>query len=70
MRMNDTPKNRLVPGAMTVVIRDDSPMFHSNDSPSYRTVRIYLTTSQREDLAMREFEEISRAIIEPEPVTA
>ena len=76
--MNGAPKDRLVPGAMTVVIRDDSPMIHCGDSPSYRTVRIDLTDEQRRAIALHWtgrqgetdiYEVISKAIIETEPVT-
>ena len=51
---------------LTVVIRDDSPMVHAGDSPSYRTVRVTLTGEQVEALALRHgMEAYSRAIVEP-----
>ncbi len=44
MTGSDQPKS---PGnKLTVIIRDDSPIFYSNDSPSYRTVVIRLTAEQ------------------------
>ena len=58
---------------MTVIIRDDSPMIHCVDSPSYRAVRVPLTDEQIEMLKLRHvgsvgsidyYEAISRAIIE------
>jgi hypothetical protein len=65
--MNEAPKTRLPGAALTVVIRDDSPMIHCGDSPSYRTVSITLGDEQRQRMAFRNGnEEISRAIIEPE----
>lgn len=62
-------------GQLTVVIRDDSPMIHCNDSPRYRTVRLTLTPEQREALKLRctgssggaaIYEEVSMCILEPE----
>lgn len=48
--MNDPifPSNYL-----TVIIRDDSPMIHCGDCPSYRSVRIELTPDQTKKLALR-----------------
>jgi len=65
------PSNKL-----TVIIRDDSPMVNSNDSPSYRSVQITLTEEQVKQLALlqtwtsggKEYHEaISRCFIEPIP---
>ena len=38
---------------MTVVIRDDSPMIHCGDSPSYRSVSVDLTEEQIRALLLR-----------------
>jgi len=41
------PTPRIYPfDTLTVVIRDDAPMLHAGDSPSYRSVRIALTDEQ------------------------
>jgi len=38
----------IVPGKfLTVIIRDDGPMVHCGDSPSYRSVRVPLTDEQQ-----------------------
>jgi hypothetical protein len=59
---------------LTVVIRDDGPLVFCGDVPSYRTVRIDLTTEQEALIDLREVgvncgqaihEQISRAILEP-----
>ncbi len=59
---------------LTVIIRDDSPMIHCNDNPSFRTVVFDLTSDQCDKLALSEthclgdsrfHEDISRAILEP-----
>jgi hypothetical protein len=66
-------KYRIPGNRVTVVIRDDGPMFHCGDSPSYRTVRIELTPDQVNALELRNthssggtdfFEEISKIILE------
>ena len=61
--MNGKP---ISPGnILTVIIRDDSPMFHANDSPTYRSVRIELTAEQRARIQLRhESEHISQCFIE------
>lgn len=60
-------------GTLTVVIRDDSPMFHCGDCPSYRTVVLQLTDEQISALKLMEssrsgetiyYESISRAVLE------
>jgi hypothetical protein len=60
---------------LTVILRDDSPMIHCGDSPSYRSVQINLTPEQCEALKPRwtgssagvdEYESISKAFIEPD----
>lgn len=63
-----------LPGkTLTVVIRDDAPMIHCGDSPSYRTVRLELTEEQRAALTLRctstvgltdHYEQISQVILE------
>ena len=51
MNYDDKP---LSPGTqLTVVIRDDSPLIHCNDGPSYRTVRLTLTPEQENALMLR-----------------
>jgi len=66
-------KYRIPGNQVTVVIRDDGPMIHCGDSPSYRTVRISLTPDQVNALELRctgttggndHYEEISRMILE------
>ena len=37
---------------LTVIIRDDSPMIHCGDVPSYRRVTIGLTNEQQEELRL------------------
>lgn len=56
---------------MTVIVRDDAPLVHANDTPSYRTVRIKLTPGQcaainrvDDPLLNHDLESISKAIIE------
>lgn len=60
---------------MTVIIRDDAPMIHCGDSPSYRTVKIELTDEQIGRIKLKNtstsggnkyYEEISRCILETE----
>lgn len=63
------PSNKL-----TVVFRDDGPMIHCGDCPTYRSVQITLTDEQMHALALRPthssgstqyYEDISRCFIEP-----
>lgn len=59
---------------LTVIMRDDSPMWHANDCPKYRTVRIALTAEQCEAIKPKIvgckgndsplYEEISMCILE------
>jgi hypothetical protein len=60
---------------LTVILRNDSPMIHCGDSPSYRSVQIELTQDQCEAIKPRwtgmssgtdEYESISKAFLEPE----
>lgn len=51
---------------LTVTIRDDSPMIHCGDSPSYRSVQIELTPEQIAKIKLRQEEDFSRCWIEPE----
>ena len=56
---------------LTVVLRDDAPLVHCGDSPSYRTIQIELTDSQHEAInrlvgRVGEYVDISRLILEPE----
>ena len=63
-----------VPGKkLTVIIRDDSPMFHCGDNSSYRRVTIDFTEDQLEQLKLRAttksmgksvFEVVSKCFIE------
>ncbi len=59
--MANYPSNQL-----TVIIRDDGPLVHANDAPSYRSVRIELSDAQLAQLGMHGMESISRCFIEPE----
>ena len=52
---------------VTVVIRDDTTLIHCGDSPRYRTVKIELTNEQIALLRLRENEEVSKMILEPNP---
>ena len=64
-----------IPGnVLTVVIRNEAPLIHCNDCPSYRSVQIELTEDQVDAIALRPthqsgrdkyYEEISRCFIEP-----
>ncbi len=67
--------NRLPGSTLTVVIRDDTPMIHCNDSPVYRSVSIELTDEQRNKLVLNctgktggnaIYEAVSRCFIEPD----
>jgi hypothetical protein len=60
---------------LTVILRNDSPMIHCGDSPSYRSVQVDLTPDQCEAIKSRwtgmsngtdEYESISTAFIEPD----
>ncbi len=62
------------PRSLTVILRDDGPMIHCGDSPSYRSVQVELTPEQWEQIKPRisyttagtnYFEEISKCFIEP-----
>ena len=61
---------------LTVVMRDDSPMIHCGDCPSYRTVVLDLTPLQQVALTPRKtgssggvdmYESVSRCILEGVP---
>ena len=63
--MRDLSVKKFSPDTLTVIIRDDSPMVYCNDSPSFRTVRLSLTSEQQEAIMFRNgHESISMAIIE------
>jgi len=52
---------------LTVIIRDDSPLIHAGDSPSYRSVRIQLSGEQLKAISnLDKNEHISRSFFEPE----
>jgi hypothetical protein len=68
-------KRRIPTGKLTIIIRDDGPLVHAGDSPSYRTVQIQLTPEQRKQIELRlthsagqeiYYESISQCILEPE----
>lgn len=74
MGLNDF-KDRLPNKWLTVIIRDDNPMIHCQDSPSYRSVLIELTDEQVQKMALRcngmsggnpIYETVSKCFIEPE----
>ena len=59
---------------LTVVLRNDGPMIHCDDCPSYRSVQVVLTPEQCAAIAPRktgssggvdEYEYVSRAFLEP-----
>lgn len=59
--------------SLTVLIRDDAPMIHCGDSPSYRTVQVPLEQWQIDRLELKKtgscgttaiYEAVSRCIIE------
>lgn len=51
MRSDTDPKS---PGTrLTVILRNDAPLIHCGDSPSYRTVVIHLTPEQEAALMLR-----------------
>lgn len=65
------------PLSLVVIIRNDSPMIHCGDSPSYRSVTVRLTDAQCSQLARKwtghsfgtdEFEEFSKAFLQVEEV--
>lgn len=67
--------HRLPGPVLTVVLRDDSPLIHCNDSPSFRSRRITLTDEQRNHLALEctgtaggapLYEVVSKCFIEPD----
>lgn len=67
--------NRLPGSTLTVIIRNDGPVIHCGDSPSYRSVQIQLTDAQRRQLALGwagrsaghdHWEAVSQCFIEPE----
>ena len=63
-----------ISGTLTFVIRDDAPMIHCNDSPSYRTVTIRMTDEQvaceplyctSQTGTNLSYEQVSKIILEP-----
>jgi hypothetical protein len=72
-RGRERMKTRILGNRVTVFIRDDGPMIHCGDSPSYRIVRIELTPEQVNAIELRHthchngkdfYEEISKIILE------
>jgi hypothetical protein len=66
-------EQKLPGNILTVVIRNDAPLIHCGDCPSYRSVRIELTDEQLNLLGLKwtsssgkddYYEEISRCFIE------
>lgn len=64
---------------LTIIIRDDGPMFHCGDSPKYRTVCFPLSAEQKKLITLshtysnegkKYYEEISKVILEPIDATA
>ena len=49
---------------LIIVIRDDTPLIHCNDSPSFRSIQIELTPDQMAKIVRRENEVISKCFIE------
>ena len=69
------PKCKSPGKKLTVVLRNDGPLFYCGDSPTYRSVTIHLKDDQLDQLQLKYthssgkdeyFEEISRCFIEPE----
>lgn len=50
---------------LTVIIRDNDPLFHYGDTPSYRSLGINLTPDQEALIMLRKGEEISKCFLEP-----
>jgi len=59
--------SQLIGPYLTVIIRNDTPIIHCNDVPSYRSVTITLTAEQMEKLRLQDNEAISHSFIEIEP---
>lgn len=69
-------RHKLPNDTLTFVIRNDAPMIHAGDCPTYRSVQIKLTSEQRLALSLqhtdtgsggiKNYEVISRCFIEPE----
>jgi len=51
---------------LRIIIRDDAPLIHANDSPSFRSTFIELDQRDIDRLNLGKLEEISRCFIEPE----
>lgn len=56
---------------LTVIIRNDNPLLHCEDVPSYRRVTIELTEQQKNDITLMSlgngsayYEEISKCFLE------
>ena len=69
------PDPKQTSGVLTFVIRDDAPMIHCNDTPTFRTVTIYMTDEQKACVQLHctamtgsnaSYEQVSRVILEPE----
>lgn len=66
--------NTQIPGTkLTVIIRDDAPLIHCGDTPSYRRVTLDLTQDQMDAIRVKAtansmgkeiFESVSKAFIE------
>lgn len=65
-------KADLLPGTLTVILRDDAPVYHFGASPAYRSVCVPLTADQAHALRLRwtgssggadHYESIDRCII-------
>ena len=64
------------PPLLTVIFRNDEPLVHCNDSPSYRSVQVRLTDEQRVALGRHwygtsngtdDYESISKCFLEEFP---
>lgn len=70
-------KTLAVGRVLTVILRNDAPIVHCNDGPSFRSIRIKLTRKQREQLLLEwggssggadMYETVSNCFIEREPL--
>ena len=77
--MNDYPERKMPGDTLTVIIRNDAPMIHCGDSPTYRSVRITLTNEQLNTMSLMKtgssfgkpmYEKISHVFLEPETEAA
>lgn len=73
MAYQKPPEWKAPPSRLTVILRNDAPMIHCGDSPSYRSVTLDLTPEQVNRLLCRYvgssggvdlYEEVSKCFLE------